>query len=57
MTLPDWQIVAVVIVVLGAAGYLVWKVVLGGKAPKRRKPGPDVPLGQLVRRKKREPNQ
>ena len=36
------------LIVLLAAGYLLWKLTLSGRRPKRR---PDVPLSRLTRRK------
>lgn len=47
----DWQIVAVTIIVGGAAAYLAWKVILSGRGTRPARKGPDVPAGNLVRRR------
>ncbi len=48
----SWQSIAAGAAVLLAIGYLVWKLGLEGRGGKRKKRGPDVPTGRLVRKKK-----
>lgn len=44
----SWQAVATGLVVAAAIAYLVYKVLLASRPPRRRA-GPDVPLGRLTR--------
>jgi hypothetical protein len=47
------QGIATAFVVAAAVAYLVYKVFVASRPPKKRREGPDVPLERLTRRKKR----
>ena len=50
MTIPDWQTLAVLLIVTGAVAFLGWKVFGSERKPRSRR-GPDVPIGNLVRKR------
>ncbi|MBC7172566.1 MAG: hypothetical protein H5U40_09080 [Polyangiaceae bacterium] len=51
----SWQSVATALVIAAAVAYLVYKVFIASR-PARRKDGPDVPIGRLMRGKRRPPS-
>jgi len=45
-----WQQLVVLIIVVAALGYLVWKLSAGSRPKRRGRKGPDVPVSNLTRK-------